>query len=156
MAEANGEPLWMRAAQALYAKAAPMELPEFWAEIANLGWAVRRQDPVDCGAELAARLEPSRLAAMRARFVALDAQLERSIEIWAMQHEEHLGLPRELQRALREHLIGLGEHLYTEGLHGPWRVKQRGDRDDYLEGFGRIFDEAFKRYPAEKLAPPSP
>jgi hypothetical protein len=151
MAEPNPEPHWKRAALALQSRAAPMPTASFWAEIANLGWASRRQDPAECGAELARRLAPEQLAGMRLRFVQLEAQLQRSIEIWQLQHEENMGLPLDLQSALREHLIGLGESAFSEGVRGPWRVKHRGDQDDYLEGFGRIFDEAFKRYSPEQL-----
>lgn len=147
------EPLWIRAEMALRERVSPMPVEAFWKAVAELGWSKRTQDPAACGAALAQRHSPEEVVAMRARLVELDGELQRSIASWEMQHQESLGLPLELQKALREHLIGLGETAYTEALRGPWRAQHRAEVDDYLEGFGRSFDEAMKAYPAEKLEP---
>ena len=147
----KSEPLWARAARALEARSAPMPLADFWTEVANLGWGTRFRDAANAGQELCRMHSPQRLTEMRLRFRQLEAQLARAIELWSMQNEEHVGLPKELQVELREHVIGLGELAYGAALQGPWRVKHRGDRDDFLEGFGRAFDEALRRYPAELL-----
>ena len=143
--------LWVRAAQVLEPRATPMGLADFWREVAALGWASRHQAPESCGAALATRLGPEELVAFKLRLRQLDAQLARAIELWEMQNEENLGLPRELATALREHVIGQGEIPYGAAVQGPWRVKHRADRDDYLEGFGRVVDEALKLVPQERL-----
>ncbi|MBS2026955.1 MAG: hypothetical protein JST54_03535 [Deltaproteobacteria bacterium] len=148
---AQTEPLWVRAAQALEPRSTPMGLTEFWREVVELGWGSRHQDAEACGVSLAARLGPTELVAFKLRLRQLDAQLARAIELWEMQNEESLGLPRELAGALREHVIGQGEIPYGAAVQGPWRVKHRADRDDYLEGFGRVVDEALKHVPQEKL-----
>jgi len=145
------EPLWMLAARAAEARAAPMPLPEFWRHVAALGWSVARHTPEPCGALLAERLTVAQVAAMRLRLRLLESELAARIEQWTLRDEESLDLPVDLQAALREHLVGLGEAAYTAALKGPWRAKHCADRDDYLEGFGRCFDAAYARFPASAL-----
>lgn len=148
---AGAEPLHLRVAHALAGRVEPMGLTEFWSMVAQLGWGSRLHEPKACGAELAEKFSPQQLLAMRERFALLDGQLAKAVELWALQHEESLGLPADLQRELRAHLIGLGEIPFGAAVQGPWRAKHRAERDDYLEGFWRVFELALEKVPAEQL-----
>lgn len=127
------------------APAAPMGLDEFWAEVSALGWGTRVNHAAAAAEVLASRLDAPRLHAMHERFKLVDQQLARAIELWMLQREETLGLPHQLARDLRGHIIGLGEIPFGAAVQGPWRAKHRAERDDYLEGFGRSFELALAR-----------
>lgn len=147
----SSEPLWARAARILEPRALPMPLARFWAQVAALGWAAQGHDPVACGERLRAALSPSELLSMRQRFALCDGQLARAIAFWELKAEEQLGLPSALQGELRAHVIGQGEIPFGLAVQGPWRVKHRADRDDFLEGFARSFEAALQGYPAAVL-----
>jgi hypothetical protein len=148
---AGGDALFVRALRHLEPRTAPMAPGRFWAQVAALGWGVLHQDPEVCGALLVSALPVAELVAMRLRFGRYDAQLASAISFWELQSEERIGLPVGLQQQLRAHVVGQGEIPFGLAVQGPWRVKHRADRDDYLEGFSRSFELALRSYPATAL-----
>jgi hypothetical protein len=131
-----------RALASLQTALAPLPEPRFWQVVEGLGWGRRTSDPAAAARELAQKTTLTERLQALARFHQLERDLERAFASWELRTQQEIGLGDELERDLREHLIGLGQAEYEAARRNPALAKQRADRDDYLESFGQAFQEA--------------
>lgn len=147
----KGESQRRRALNALRAVARPLDEGRFWEVIEGLGWGRRTSEAHDAARQLARAVGPVECLGAQARFVRLEGELERSFTAWAIRSQDDIGLGDELERNLRQHVIGLGRATYAAAFTNPALAKQRGERDDYLDSFGHVFKMAFEEYADEAI-----